>query len=290
MCVTFIIIRYLGYCTSHDLIWCSCDVMWLCQNDICVYDYSWSSVKIFEAHGSTWGSPPNKISSDDVKYLLSLGISRAKVANILGVSRWSLYNRIKGCSKPEAFNRFSDLSDAKLDSLIRSIRASHTNDVEVMLAGHSLSHGVQVPRVWPRANIHQVDLKGTDERKNIAIKRTYHVSQLNEVWHIDGHHKLNRWRLHGGIHGYFHGIILLLTHHTDNSAFTVLCAFQEGEEKYGFLAKVHTMEEKTLRCDGWWAWGWGWVVITGSWAHNEHIERLWCDVHQSLVVTFENLF
>ncbi len=87
------------------------------------------------------GRPPKEICLDDVKYLLSLGISRTKVADILGVSRQTMYNRIKGSSNPEAFNRFSDLSDTELDSLISSIKETHPNDGEVMVAGHLLSRG-----------------------------------------------------------------------------------------------------------------------------------------------------
>ena len=44
---------------------------------------------------STRWRPPKEISLDDAKYLLSLGIKRAKVADILGVTRQTLYNRIE---------------------------------------------------------------------------------------------------------------------------------------------------------------------------------------------------
>ena len=35
-------------------------------------------------------------------------------------------------------------------------------------------------------------------------RRTYNVRWINSVWHIDGHHKMNRWKIviHGGIDGY----------------------------------------------------------------------------------------
>ena len=68
------------------------------------------------------GRPPIEINLDDAKYLLSLGMSRAKVADILGVTRQTLYNRIKGCSNPDTFNRYSDLSDVQLDANIKSIK------------------------------------------------------------------------------------------------------------------------------------------------------------------------
>ena len=75
---------------------------------------------------------------DDVKYLLSLGISGSKVAAILGVTRQTLYNKIKGSSNPEVFDRYCDISDVQLDSVITTIKVSHPNDAEVMLAGHLL--------------------------------------------------------------------------------------------------------------------------------------------------------
>ena len=116
------------------------------------------------SQSSEQGRPPKEISLDDVKYLLSLGISRTKVAEILGVTWQTLYNRIKGCSNPEAFNRYSDLSDTHLDSAIRSIKESHPNDGEVMVAGHLPSRGIRVPRVQLRASIHRVDPEGTAEK------------------------------------------------------------------------------------------------------------------------------
>ena len=121
------------------------------------------------------------------------------------------------------------------------------------------------------------------------------MSRPNEVWHIDGHHKLIRWRLvvHGGIDGYSRAITFLRCH-TDNSASTVLRAFQEGVEKYGLPTKVRTdhggenievwrmMLDEHGEQDK--------CVIAGSSTHNERIERLWRDVHRSVVVTFGNLF
>ena len=93
---------------------------------------------------------------------LSLGISITKVAKILGVARQTLYNRIKGCSDPEAFYRYSEISDAHLNSAIRSIKESHPNDGEVMVAGYLVSRSIRVPRVRLRASIHRVDPEGVD--------------------------------------------------------------------------------------------------------------------------------
>ena len=242
------------------------------------------------------GRPPKELNMDDVKYLLSLGISRSKVAAVLGVSRQTLYNKVKCSSNPEVFDRYSDISDVHLDSVIRTIKGSHPNDGEVMIAGHLLAQNIRVPRSRLRASIHRVDPDGIAERRSIAIKRrVYHVKKPNEVWHIDGNHKLIRWRLvvHGGIDGYSRTITFLKCH-SNNRAATVLSAFCDGVAKYGLPTKVRTdhggenidvwrmmirEHEAGERC-----------VIAGSSTHNERIERLWRDVHRSVIITFGNLF
>ena len=43
-----------------------------------------------------------------------------------------------------------------------------------------------------KSNIHTVDPDGVEERKK---KRVYRNPFSNFVWHIDGNHKLVRWRL-----------------------------------------------------------------------------------------------
>ena len=76
---------------------------------------------------------------------------------------------IKGSSNPEVFDRYCDISDVQLDSVITTIKVSHPNDGEVMLAGHLLSQGICVPCSRLRASIHRVDPEGTAERRSIAI-------------------------------------------------------------------------------------------------------------------------
>ena len=67
------------------------------------------------------------------------------------------------------------------------------------------TQNIFVPRACLRASIHRVDPEGTAIRRSVAIRRrVYHAEGPNSVWHIDGNHKLIRWRLviHGGIDGY----------------------------------------------------------------------------------------
>ena len=68
-----------------------------------------------------------------------------------------------------------------------------------------------------------------------------YIDVVNDVWHIDGNHKLIRWRMvvHGGIGGYSCSITFLQCH-TDNRSDSVLTAFMNGVHRYGLPKKVRT--------------------------------------------------
>ena len=73
------------------------------------------------------------------------------------------------------------------------------------------------------------------------MRRVYHAKGPNEVWHIDGHHKLIKWRLvtHGGIDGYSR-LITFLRCSSNNTAATVLAALSSAVETYGLPKKVRS--------------------------------------------------
>ena len=244
---------------------------------------------------SVVGRPSIEIDLDDIKYLLALGFSRCKVAEFLGISRKTLYNKIASSSAPMDFCKYSLISEPDLDEVVRQIKQEHPNDGEIMLAGHLLKQGIRVQRAKLRASIHRIDPQGVADRRSVAVKRReYHVSGPNEVWHLDGHHKLIRWRLvtHGAIDGYSR-MIMFLQCSSNNRADTVIKVFTSAVEMYGLPKKVRTdhggenievwrmmMEEHgNDKC-----------IVVGSSAHNERIERLWRDVHRSVIIVYGNIF
>ena len=106
---------------------------------------------------------------------------------------------------------------------------------EKVLHGILKSKGIRITRRKLRLAVHAVDPLDTVLRWRILIiRRPYSVSGSSALWHIDGHHKLIRWRIvvHGGIDGYSR-LITYLRGATNNRAITVMQLFQEAVQKYG---------------------------------------------------------
>ena len=214
---------------------------------------------------------------------------------MIGISRQTLYRRLKEEGILEDM-QFTSISDSDLDDVIRHIKIDHPNDGEVLIAGHLCAQGIRIQRYQLRASLHRVDpSRIADHRSRAIVRRTYHVEHPNCVWHIDGNHKLIRWRLvtHGGIDGYSR-LITFLHCSTDNTSSTVLSGFSGGVHRYGlphrvrsdlggenvevwkFMIAQHNGDES--------------VVITGSSTHNERIERLWRDVFRCVGQLFYGTF
>ena len=95
---------------------------------------------------------------------------------------------------------------------MESIKQAYPNAGERLLIGHLNRLRIWVPRARVRGAIHRVDPINTAIRRSVTIRRrVYHVEGPNSLWHIDGHHKLIRWRsiTHGGIDGFSRTIVYL---------------------------------------------------------------------------------
>ena len=58
---------------------------------------------------------------DDIKYLLSLGLSICKVGEFLGISRKTLLNKTASSSAPMDFNKYSVISEPDFDAVVRQM-------------------------------------------------------------------------------------------------------------------------------------------------------------------------
>lgn len=145
--------------------------------------------------------------------------------------------------------------------------------------GHLASQNIRLPRTRIRASIHGIVPEGTAIRRSIAVRRrNYHAPGPNYVWHIDGNHKLIKYRfvIHGAIDGYSR-MVMYLTCSDNNRASTVLSSFTKAVQENGLPSYVRSdlggenvdvwrfMVEQHATQN---------AVITGSSTHNERVERL----------------
>lgn len=77
--------------------------------------------------------------------------------------------------------------------------------------------------------------------KYVASRRVHTAPHPNAVWHIDGNHKMIRWRLvvHGGVDG-FSRCVTYMKCANNNCASTVLDAFLEALGAYGTPLRVRS--------------------------------------------------
>ena len=239
------------------------------------------------------GRPCISVDMYEVEFLRSLGFTWTTIAEMLGVSRSTLYRRLEESNL--SLQGYSNISNSQLDSLVNEIKHNHPNDGEVLLAAHLRSRDVHVPRARLRASIHRTDPNVASRRHLAVRRRVYHVEAPNSVWHIDGNHKLIHWRfvVHGAVDGYSR-VALYLQCATNNLASTVLHAFTNATEEFGLPNCVRSdrggenvdvwqfMYEQHLNNPN--------CVIVGSSTHNERIERFWRDINRCVLRPFANSF
>ena len=241
-----------------------------------------------------FGRPPHDVSKEDIISLRALNYSWTKIGRILGISRKTLYRRLEkfGISHDD----YTPLSSSELDEVVKSIKMDFPNDGEVMLQAHMLRLGYKVPRASLRASIHRVDHENTVARRSKTIKRrVYSVPHPNAIWHLDGNHKLIRYRLviHAGVDGFSRTIVYIKCS-DNNRAATALESFLSGVTTFGLPMCVRTdhggenvdVWRHMLSATG----NNSSSVITGSSTHNERVERMWRDIRRSVTSTFSATF
>ena len=243
------------------------------------------------ACGNDVGRPSLQINMEDVEDMRKAGISITKISQALGVSRSTLYRAMEGSN----LLGFTEISDQRLDELVIRYKQTHPFDGERMLIGYLRSQDIHLPRRRIRECIHRVDAGGVRSRSvKLIQRRTYYAKGANYVWHMDGNHKLVRWKfvIHGAVDGYSR-LVTFLKCSTNNRASTVLDSFIAATQNFGLPKKLRT----DLGGENVEAWdymvshhGDESCIITGSSVHNERIERMWRDVSRSVITPFKEIF
>ena len=167
---------------------------------------------------------------------------------------------------------------------------------EVLLQGHLRPRNIHIRRKQLRDSIHRVDPRGPDSRRRPCIQhRVYSVPCPNYLWHVDGNHKLIRWRIvvHGAI-DCFSRLVTFLKASDNNLASTVLQLFDNATSTYGIPLRVRTdhggenvkIWERMYEHRG----ALQRPVIVGSSVHNERIERFNRDINKSCERLYKPLF
>ena len=217
------------------------------------------------------------------------------MATELGVSRPTIYKEMKR-HNIDYVGKFTNHSNEDLKVAMTRIKENHPNAGEVMVRGHLQSQGIVVQRKRLRETLKEVDPVGTQERKRLKIKRrVYSVPCPNYIWHIDGNHKLIRWKivLHHGIDGYSR-LVVFGRFNDNNYASTVHQLFSDAVHKYRHPFRVRTDyggENVEVWHDMVSKWGENsGAVVVGSSIHNQRIERHNRSVNENVIEKYKSIF
>ncbi|KAM4564942.1 uncharacterized protein V3H82_014030 [Fundulus diaphanus] len=251
----------------------------------------------FEAPVVTSGSrgrPSYSITREQMTFLRSCGFRASQMAAAMNVSVRTVKRRLRQFQLRRAY---ADLSEAALDELVQQIVGGNDLIGPESVRASLRSQGIKIQRRRVRESMIRINPRGVALRglSNRPQRRCYRVAGPNSLWHIDGNHKLIRWRIviHGGVDGYSRLIVFLQASNNNRSS-TVLNAFLQAIARYGPPSRVRTDRggENNSVCvlmnifrgreRG--------SALRGRSTHNQRIERLWRDLWRGMTNVYYDFF
>ena len=155
------------------------------------------------------GRPRIVVNVEEVELLRSAGYTWEEIAEIMAISRATLWRRLNELNIP--LSKYSDITDRDLDVMVEGIQQANPTVGLVMLQGYLSSQGVTIQRRRLRESVMRINPVRMTRWQHVLSRRSYHVPGPNSLWHIDTHHSLIRWRciVQGGIDGYSRMVVYL---------------------------------------------------------------------------------
>ncbi|KAJ3063136.1 hypothetical protein HDU98_001015, partial [Podochytrium sp. JEL0797] len=242
------------------------------------------------------GRPKFDIDFDTVLDLRGKGTSWSLIANLAVVHRNMLSRHLKEREFVDPFN-WTNISDDQLLEQVQEVHSRFPQSGVGFVSGHLLTeHRTRVSRKRVRHALNLVDPVGRLNwvSKTIARHR-YTVAGPHSLQHIDGNHKLVRYKfvIHAGIDGFSH-LLVFCKLADNNRPETMLQAFLEGVAKHGIPSRVRCdkggenikVAEFMIQHKG----AGRASVIAGRSVHNQRIERFNLDLRVQVLQTFIDLF
>ncbi|CAL8275343.1 unnamed protein product [Arctogadus glacialis] len=218
------------------------------------------------------GPPQFKISQEQLCFLRTCGFTGKQMAQILGVSVRTLSRRLRQFNLRRA-GTFSTCSDAALDDLIRETVAGNDRIGPESVRAQLRAQQINVQRSRVRSSMLRVNPVAAAARtmSQTLQRRAYRVAGPNSLWHIDGNHKLIRWRIviHGAIDGYSRLVVFLRASDNNRSKYGVPSRIRtdHGGENNSVCLMMNLFRGSNRGS-----------ALRGRSTHNQRIERLWGDL------------
>ena len=132
------------------------------------------------------GRPRFDVRPEQIEYLRSMSFTYTQIADLLGVSRMTVYRRCSEFGVADLRSRENRMSDTDVNRIVREIRLEHPSLGETLVMGRLQSMGCNVTREQVRQAIRASDPLHTALRSPSAAvsRRPYSVPGPNSLWHI----------------------------------------------------------------------------------------------------------